>query len=138
MKGAATIGVAVVCWGVTTSVGEVAAQRAARVRPPLALKCPRESNHLTAYTGVVINYVRGADRTTLRIRTDWATTEDVAIEHKGGDPARWFLYRGNAFTPTDWDKITSAKGQLRPNLRATAWVCDDGSNPIVEWDVPEE
>jgi hypothetical protein len=86
----------------------------------------------------VLRFDRGIDRTSLRIGTDWDTTEDVAIIHKGSEPSRWFLYRGNPFAQQDWSKITDASGRLRPKVRATAWVCSDGSNPVVDWDVPKE
>jgi hypothetical protein len=114
------------------------AQREIRARPPLTLDCQRGRDHLTAYTGVVVKYVRGAARTSLQISTDWGTTEDIAIDHKGSDPAKWFLYRGKAFIAADWEKITDAAGRLRRNTRATAWVCDNGSNPVVDWDAPKE
>src|SRR5918992_1292263 len=84
---------------------ETAGQREARVRPPAAVKCDRNRHHLTAFMGVVLKYVRGTDRTTIQIRTDWETTEQVAIDHKASDPSRWFLYRGQPFTVSDWEKI---------------------------------
>ena len=115
-----------------------APQRDARVRPPARVECARDRHHLTSYTGVVLRFSRGTDRTTLRIRTDWDTTEDVVIVHKGSDARPWFLFRGDAFGQEDWTKITDAEGQLRKDVHATAWVCSDGSNPIVDWDVPRE
>ena len=115
-----------------------AAQRDMRVRPPAQLNCARDRYQLTSYTGVVTRFERRDDRTTLRINTDWDTTEDVEIVHKGSDPARWFLFRGNPFVQADWSKITDASGQLHKGMRATAWVCSDGSNPIVDWEAPKE
>jgi hypothetical protein len=109
-----------------------------RVRPPAQVRCDRNRHHLTSFTGIVLRFDRGIDRTSLRIGTDWDTTEDVAIIHKGSEPSRWFLYHGNPFAQQDWSKITDASGRLRPKVRATAWVCSDGSNPVVDWDVPKE
>jgi hypothetical protein len=115
-----------------------APQRDARVRPPAQIECARDRHHLTSYTGSVLSFVRGTDRTTMQIRTDWDTTEEVVITHKGSDPVRWFLLHGSPFGQADWTRITDADGQLRKGMRATAWVCSDGSNPIVDWDVPRE
>jgi hypothetical protein len=116
-----------------------ASQREIRRRPPSFINCPRDRHHLTSYTGVVIRYERTSDGTSLRIRTDWDTDEDVAIAHKGTtDPSKWFLYQGKPFRPEDWKKIELAVGRLRPGIRASAWVCDNGSNPIVDWEAPPE
>lgn len=117
--------------------GTFAEQPDPRVRPPPAVACARD--HLTLYAGLVLSYYRGADRTELRIRTDWDTTEDIAIAHPGSDdPARWFLIRGEPFEPADWGRIEEHPGKLRHGIRAAAWVCDDGRNPIVDWNPPRE
>jgi len=114
------------------------AQRDARVRPPARVTCARDRYSLTSFTGVVTHFARDADRTTLQIRTDWDTTEDIALTHKGTDPVRWFLFRSNAFVEADWKRITDEDGHILKGTRATAWVCSDGSNPIVDWDAPKE
>lgn len=114
----------------------IARQAAPRVRPPAAIECGRD--HLTAYVGTVVRYQRGADRTSIRIRTDWDTTETVAIRHPGSDPTRWFLIEGKPFRPTDTGVIEERPGQLRAGMRAAAWVCDDGRNPIIDWKPPTE
>lgn len=106
-----------------------------RVRPPSELECPRD--HLTVYIGQVQRYQRGPGRTTIRIRTDEATTETVAIAHPGSsDPSRWFLIERQPFTPADWARIEQRPGRLRTGMRAAAWVCDDGRNPLVDWQPP--
>ena len=108
-----------------------------RVRPPSALECPRD--HLTLYSGQVRDYRRGAGRTELEIDTDWDTREQVAIEHpRGEDPSAWFLIEGAAFTAADWGRIEERPGRLRARMRAAAWVCDDGRNPVVDWQPPRE
>ena len=107
-----------------------------RQRPPEAFAC--EPNDLTAYTGVVERYQRERERTTLRIRTDWNTNEDVAVPHNGAtDAAASFRYAGRPFTAKDWERIESSTGVLRPSTRATAWVCRDGK-VLVDWAVPKE
>lgn len=107
-----------------------------RPRPPEAFAC--EPNDLTAYTGVVARYQRAVERTTLRIRTDWDTTEDVVVPHHGAaDPAASFRYAGRQFTAKDWERIGLSTGVLRPSTRATAWVCKDGK-VLVDWAVPKE
>jgi hypothetical protein len=116
-----------------------APQRGARLRPPAGIVCPLATHYLTAYIGVVVGAARAAGQTKLTIRTDWDTTEEVAIEHKGSpDAMKWFLYRGTPFTVEHWGKITDASGEFRRGLRASAWVCSDGSNPTIDWDVPAE
>src|ERR671918_653859 len=75
-----------------------------RQRPPDGFACAR--NDLTAYTGVVVRYQRERERITLRIRTDWDTTEDVAVPHHGAaDPAASFRFAGRPFTTKDWERI---------------------------------
>jgi hypothetical protein len=114
----------------------VPAQRE-RLAPPAAVTCPRDN--LTVYFGRVVAYRRGATSTYLRIRTDYDTTEEVTVRHRRGQsPARWFLLGGEPFTARDWTKIESRRGRLRPRMRAHAWVCNDGSNPFIDWRPPDE
>jgi hypothetical protein len=109
----------------------------ARDRPSEYITCPRD--HLTSYTGLVTGYRRENGRTSLTIRTDWDTTERVELKHPGtDDPSRWFLLRGRPFTPDDWKEIEVERGRLKPKMRASAWVCDDGTNAILDWDRPRE
>lgn len=114
----------------------VARQGPPRMPPPAAVECARD--HLTAYVGTVVRYQREADRTSVRIRTDWDTTETVSIRHPGSDPSRWFRIEGKPFRSQDMARIEDKPGQLRAGLRAAAWVCDDGRNPIVDWNPPTE
>ncbi len=103
-----------------------------RVQPPAGIECGR--NQLTAYTGTVTRLTRDGGQTRLEIRTDWDTTEAVVIMHPGAeDASRWFLVRTKPFSPRDWAMIESAPGKLRSGVRATAWVCEGGKNPIVDW-----
>ncbi|MEA2463011.1 MAG: hypothetical protein QOJ98_758, partial [Acidobacteriota bacterium] len=45
---------------------------------------------------------------------------------------RFYLIDGTPFTPTDWNRIESKKGVLRPDMSAVAWVCSNGVT-IVDW-----
>jgi hypothetical protein len=109
--------------------------REARVRPPAQIDCPRD--HLTLYGGRVTSYRRALGRTMIRIRTDWDTSETVAIKHPGSDdPRRWVLLEGGPFEAAGWPRIEESKGRLRKGMRAAAWVCDDGRNPVVDWQPP--
>jgi hypothetical protein len=109
---------------------------AERQRAPDAFACDR--NALTSYTGAVIGYARSQGRTTLRIRTDWDTTERVVLRHRDtDDPSALFRIDGRAFAATDWPAIEASKGVLRTGLRATAWVCSDG-RVRVDWNAPAE
>ena len=121
-----------------TAPDDLPDQRAAqsRQRPPEAFACA--ANDLTSYTGVVARYQREPERTTLRIRTDWDTNEDVTVTHPGAaDAAAFYRYAGRPFTATDWNLIESSPGVIRPSTRATAWVCSDGK-VLIDWAVPKE
>jgi hypothetical protein len=105
-----------------------------RVRPPAAVTCDR--NDLTVYTGRVTSWDRKADSTTLTIATDWKTTEQVVIKYPvGADPGGSFLMQGKSFAREDWARIAT-DGKLKDGARASAWVCRDGRNPIVDWERP--
>jgi hypothetical protein len=130
MKRAACFAAAALLLG---AMEPLAQQRAddERLRPPAQLTCAR--NQLTSYTGRVVSFSRAAGRSTLRIRTDWDTTERVIVQHPGTrDPSPRFLIDGEPFTSGDWMHIEDAGGHLRQRLRATAWVCTDGS-VLVDW-----
>jgi hypothetical protein len=61
----------------------------------------------------------------------------VTLKHPGTDEAsQWFLLNANAFESRDWAQIEDTKGKLKTEMRATAWVCDDGRQPIVDWQPP--
>jgi len=103
-----------------------------RVRPPESLTCSRD--HLTSFQGSVLEYQRGKQDLTLRIRTDEDTTERVTLKWEAAQkPETWFLLRGAAFKAEDWKLIETAPGKLRADMRVIAWVCDDGSKSIVDW-----
>jgi hypothetical protein len=107
-----------------------------RQRAPEGFTCER--NDLTVYTGVVSGYQRARGRTTLRVRTDWETTEAVTVSHKGtNDPSASFRYMGKPFTAKDWARIEKSRGVLRPGIRAAAWVCADGK-VLIDWGAPKE
>ncbi len=109
----------------------VAAQ-GGRIRPPDAIKC--DPNHLTSFTGHVTSYRRTAARLSLRMRTDEETSEAFTLKFaRGGDAIKFFLLRGEEFKVGDWKLIESRRLRLRPQMRATVWVCDDGSNPTIDW-----
>jgi hypothetical protein len=110
---------------------------AERVRPPEGFECPLDWT--TNYTGVVARFSRERDRTSLDIRTDWETTERVVINHAESDgPERWFLLRGKPFGPDGWKTIEVKPGQLRAATRASAWICLDNQNPVVDWNPAAE
>jgi hypothetical protein len=68
------------------------------------------------------------------MRTDEETTESFTLRfRRSEDAARWFLLMGESFKPSDWRLIERSRYRLRPKMRATVWVCDDGTNPIIDW-----
>jgi hypothetical protein len=103
-----------------------------RIRPPDSIKC--DDNHLTSFTGRILSYQRAPGRVFLRMRTDEATTESFTLRfRRTEDAAKWFLLMGEAFKQSDWRLIEQRRYRLRPRMRATVWVCDDGTSPIVDW-----
>lgn len=114
-----------------------AEDKLSRLRPPNRIECTRD--HLTSYTGKVVEYQRKMGQTRLSIATDWGTLEAVHLVHPGSaDPSTWFLIEGKSFAQPDWKRVETAPGQLRTGIRATAWVCDDGRSPVIDWLAPKE
>lgn len=103
-----------------------------RIRPPDLIKC--DLNHVTSFTGTILSYRRSALRLHLRMRTDEATTESFTLKFaRGVDATKSFLLHGEEFKGSDWSLIERSRYRLRPRLRATVWVCDDGSSPTIDW-----
>lgn len=108
------------------------AQAQRRIMPPESITC--DDNHLTSFTGKILSYQRRPGRVALRMRTDEATTESFVLSfRRTEDAAKWFLLMGEQFKASDWKLIERSRYRLRPNMRATVWVCDDHSTPIVDW-----
>src|SRR5688500_13802923 len=82
-----------------------------RIMPPPELKCDR--NDLTLYDGRILAYRRRVGKTFLRIRTNFDTTEEVTIRHRGTDPSRFYLLNGQRFMKSDWRRIEKRKGVLK-------------------------
>ena len=113
-------------------VGDVLPQ--GRIVPPSSLKCDR--NDLTAYDGRILAYRRRVGKTFLRIRTNFDTTEEVTIRHRGtADPSKFYLLNGQPFLKSDWRRIEKSRGVLRTGMRANVWVCRDNPSiqPVVDW-----
>lgn len=106
--------------------------RGGHLAPPPQVPCPR--NNLTVYSGRVIAYKRQGSRTLIRVRTDWDTTEDVILRSARRDKlARMFLLHGESFDANDWTAIEVSKNRLHPGMRVNAWVCDNGAQPLIDW-----
>jgi hypothetical protein len=127
-----SLGFTVSCSFPGLTASEEPAAEGLRMRPPQSLQCPR--NNLTSFHGKVLLFRRNLDRTVIRLRTDENTTEEFTLHHlEGSDLTPWLLLRGAPFQPEDWVLIESAKNHLRPEMRAIVWVCDDGTNPVIDW-----
>ena len=113
-----------------------AAESAQRIRPPEKITCSRD--HLTSYTGKVLSMKRHRGSTRIRMRTDEETSEQFTLRHATDNPSECFLMWGERFSESDWKRIETGKNQLRPGLRATVWVCDNGGNPVVDWQPAKE
>ena len=107
------------------------AESSQRIRPPEKITCSRD--HLTSFTGKVLSMKRQKGSTRMRMRTDEETSEQFTVRHASDDPSQYFLMWEENFTENDWKRIETGKNQLRPNLQATVWVCDNGENPVVDW-----
>ena len=118
------------CAAVLVVSSEARAQ--GRLMAPESVKC--DPNHLTSFTGKILSYSRKPGRVRLRMRTDEETTESFTLRYaKSETAARWFLLKGEPFKQSDWALIEQRRYSLRPRMRATVWVCDDGSNPTIDW-----
>jgi hypothetical protein len=103
-----------------------------RMRPPAQVVCSHGS--LTSYFGHVVAYRRSARQASLRIATDYGTTEEVSVPLTSATDTSHFLMHGQPFGPRHWSAIESKPGILRSGMRATAWVCGDGKTaPLVDW-----
>jgi len=119
------------------STGDATAVPLQRMRPPERIRCSRD--HLTSFTGKVLSFKRNDNETFLRMRTDEETTKAFTLRHPGkGSAAEWFLLRGKVFELSNWKRIEIRRNKLHPGVRATVWVCDDGSTPVVDWQPPKE
>jgi hypothetical protein len=110
------------------------AQEGGRIMPPPQLKCDR--NDLTSYDGRILAYRRRVGSTFLRIRTNFDTTEEVTIRHRGtDDPSKFYMLNGQRFMRSDWRRIEKRKGVLKEGMHANVWVCrgNPSIQPVVDW-----
>ncbi len=119
----------------TSEVSRISAQATSagsgRLMPPVQIPC--EASSVTVYNGRVTSYRRTRGKTTLRIRTDFGTTETVTLRHPGmSDPSKSFLLLGAPFRGSHWKRIEVRRGVLRKGMRAHAWVCTSGP-ALVDW-----
>jgi hypothetical protein len=102
--------------------------------PPARLACDR--NNLTSYDGRILYYRRRKGTTFIRIRTNYDSTEEVTIRHRGTiDPSRYYLINGEPFEKSDWGRIERSSGVLKRGMRANIWVCEGNPSiqPVVDW-----
>ena len=45
------------------------------------------------------------------------------------------VMRGKPFAKDDW-AVIAPDGKLKDGVRASAWACRDGRNPIIDWERP--
>ncbi len=133
------LGLQTFLWGVLLIHSSLAATAmpSQRLRPPEKIRCSRDQ--LTSFSGRVLEFRRNNNETFLKVRTDEDTTEVFTLKHPGKESAaEWFLLKGKPFESSHWKRIETRKNKLHPRMRATVWVCDDGSTPIVDWQPSEE
>jgi hypothetical protein len=101
-----------------------------RYMPPAGVGCSRD--RLTSFTGRVTAYSRSAARIRLTLHTDENTVERFVLKA----PFK-LLFQGEPFRESDWARIETRPGRLRPGVRATMWVCEDGGR-MLDWQTPPE
>jgi rhodanese-related sulfurtransferase len=98
-----------------------AVPQSGRVMPPAAVKCNRSD--VTSYNGRVELFRKAAKSTTIRIATEWATTETVTAVK----PV--YLVDGKPMKTADWKRAGIGQGG-----RANVWVCRTGTfEPVIDW-----
>ena len=103
--------------------------------PPTAVTCPRD--HLTVFRGRVVQWSRASGQSTMTIASDAGTTEIVVLKHPGTDDgSQFFLFDSQPFKPADWTRIELKPGSFRPGVHVAVWACDDGRQPIIDWQAP--
>jgi hypothetical protein len=108
-----------------------------RLRPPSSLQCSRD--RLTSFQGRILEYRRGKQEISMRVRTDEETTENFTLKWEAdGKAEALFLLRGEEFTSEDWKRIESGPGKLHEGMRVVVWVCGDESKPVFDWRPPEK
>ena len=108
----------------------------AAARPP-AVTCPHD--HLTVFRGRVVQWSRAVGQSTMTIATDAGTTEIVVLKHPSTDDgSQFFLLDAKPFKPPDWNRIEHKPGRLRARLRVAVWACDDGRQPVIDWQPAEK
>lgn len=116
-------------------LGPMPPQDRGRLRPPETVQCDR--NKLTAFSGTVTQWSRNDSGARLNMNTDADTRETFNVRFEKGTPSeRWFLLGGQLFRSEDWTKVESSPGRLRPGIQATVWVCQGGTNPVIDWRLP--
>jgi rhodanese-related sulfurtransferase len=104
---------------VTEDPAPAAAGRGGRLRPPPAVTC--DLNSLTLYSGRVTLFKRTKTKATIRIATDWDTTEQVATTNPR------YLLNGEPMRAADWKRVGTGK-------RANVWVCRAaGGRTVIDW-----
>jgi hypothetical protein len=112
-------------------------QRGGRSRPPESAACPRD--RLTAYSGKPAAYERTLEWVQVSIHTDWDTVESVRITLSPDEDVRsHFLLRGEPYGQRNLGEIEEAQGKLKTGMGVTAWVCESGPQPLLDWRPPEK
>lgn len=112
---------------------EDAASRDQRVAVPEIEGCGRDN--ITFFRGEVRGFKRTADAVEITVHTEWDSVEELRQPTGKG---RAVLYRlgGKPIKEEDWGMIVSEGGAVKPNVRATVWVCEkdgDQAIKIIDW-----
>ena len=103
-----------------------------RIATPAWIPCG--ASDVNGYIGRVVRYEPRQGQLEIEIHTDWDTTEVVTVRHEPGRAFEHFRLDGEPFTESDWSKIEQRTGELVPNTRVRAWVCQTAGNPtVLDW-----
>ncbi|MCA1568466.1 MAG: hypothetical protein LC803_23010 [Acidobacteria bacterium] len=112
---------------------EDVASRGQRVAVPEIEGCERDN--VTFFRGAVRYFKRTTDAVEITIRTEWDSDEEL---RQPTDKDRTVVYRleSKRMEEGNWGLIISKEGTIKPNVRATVWVCErDGEQTIkiIDW-----
>ena len=104
-----------------------------RWRVPDYFECDR--NQVTSWTGKIGSYWRDNGELSFTLLTDADTHQRLQLKFDTQQQLITHFYIDNrAFEALDWPSLEPSAGKLKPNQRATVWLCLDNSVlPVINW-----
>lgn len=105
------------------------ASRGQRIAVPEIEGCPRDN--ITFFRGEVRSFKRTTDAIKITIHTDWDSDEELT-QPTSKDHVVVYQLGGKQMGEDDWGLIVSEGGAIKPNVRATVWVCERDGEKIIK------